>query len=150
MSLLSQSDDQADESELDAHSLSWYVTSNERRDVAIWDLSRLKNRLQKKSSSHEECILIQIYNSLDGYQPLWNRRNCWGKPVLSYAAFIMLGIAPQLLQNMIYAEAPLFALYAPEKKAIQAHIIASFMVANLVTLCYLVLQFFKHISYDRP
>ena len=60
----------------------------------------------------------------------------------------MLGIAPQLVQNMLFSEAPLLATYLPEQKALQAHIIAAFMVANVITLLYLLLQTFRPIPYD--
>lgn len=75
------------------------------------------------------------------------RRNCWGAPIGPYLAFVLLGIAPQLIQNMIFSEAPLLAAEMPEGRAMQAHIIAAFMVANAITLLYLLLQFFFRISY---
>lgn len=51
---------------------------------------------------------------------------------------------------MIFSEAPILSATMPEGRAIQAHIIAAFMVANAVTLCYLILQFFFKISYALP
>jgi hypothetical protein len=68
----------------------------------------------------------------------------------AYAAFVLLGVAPQLVQNMIFSEAPLMASYLPEGKALQAHIIAAFMVANAITFLYLLLQILKRTRYIIP
>jgi len=65
--------------------------------------------------------------------------------VAGYVLFVCLGIAPQLLQNALYAETPIFIHQLAEKKAIAAHIIASFMVANVLGLLYLIVTAFKHI-----
>lgn len=75
------------------------------------------------------------------------RRNCWGKPVIPYISFVLLGIAPQLTENMIFSEAPLMATFLPEGKALQAHIVAAFMIANAITLLYLLLQSFRPVPY---
>lgn len=99
--------------------------------MAHW---RFYHCFQSSYSRHTDVIWLE-------------RRNCWGAPVSAYLAFLLLGIAPQLLQNMIFSEAPILAAVMPEGRAIQAHIIAAFMVANAVTLCYLILQFFFKISY---
>lgn len=66
---------------------------------------------------------------------------------MPYAAFVLLGVAPQFLQNMLFSEAPLMASILPEGIAIQAHIVAGFMIANVISLLYLVLQLVKSIPY---
>lgn len=67
--------------------------------------------------------------------------------MIPYISFVLLGVAPQLTENMIFSEAPLLATFLPEGKALQAHIVAAFMIANVITLLYLLLQSFRPVPY---
>lgn len=73
-----------------------------------------------------------------------------------YFLFICLGIAPQLLQNAMFSQTPIFIRELSEHKAITTHIVAAFMLANTFAVLYLIINALKpipcvsmHLSFPR-
>jgi len=66
--------------------------------------------------------------------------------VLGYILFLILGISPQVIQNAMFSETPIFEGVTPEGKQITSYIVTSFMVANVFCLLYLVIQQWKPVN----
>jgi len=65
---------------------------------------------------------------------------------LGYLIFLLLGCAPQLVQNALFSETAIFKQEQPEGRNISAYMITAFMLANIFCLVYLFLQRFVGIS----
>eukprot|EP01095_Lingulamoeba_sp_RSL-Kostka_P006672 TRINITY_DN2103_c0_g6_i1.p1 TRINITY_DN2103_c0_g6~~TRINITY_DN2103_c0_g6_i1.p1 ORF type:complete len:512 (+),score=92.53 TRINITY_DN2103_c0_g6_i1:43-1578(+) len=60
---------------------------------------------------------------------------------IGYLLFVLLGAAPQLLQNAIFAETPVFYEILEEGSLINQYIVAAFMTANVVTIGYFLIRY---------
>eukprot|EP00007_Cunea_sp_BSH-02190019_P008331 CAMPEP_0174239170 /NCGR_PEP_ID=MMETSP0417-20130205/13687_1 /TAXON_ID=242541 /ORGANISM="Mayorella sp, Strain BSH-02190019" /LENGTH=481 /DNA_ID=CAMNT_0015318083 /DNA_START=79 /DNA_END=1521 /DNA_ORIENTATION=+ len=60
--------------------------------------------------------------------------------VCGFLLFVVLGMAPQFLQNAIFSETPMFMQMLPEGRAITANLLTAFFLANIITLAYLIID----------
>jgi len=66
--------------------------------------------------------------------------------IIGYILFLILGISPQLIQNAMFSETPIFESITPEGKQITSYIVTSFMAANIFCLIYLVVQQWRPVN----
>ncbi|PRP80268.1 hypothetical protein PROFUN_12735 [Planoprotostelium fungivorum] len=92
----------------------------------------------------DEDSLLDEQASLVPSQP--DEPLTWQSLILGYLCFVMLGIAPQLIQNALFSETAVLKSIVPEEKEISAYIVTAFMVANIFCLIYLCIQRYRPIT----
>lgn len=92
----------------------------------------------------EQALLSLNADSSDPL--LGNRRTSNFDHRLGYFVFLLLGCAPQLVQNALFSETAIFRQEQPEGRNISAYMITAFMSANVFCLVYLFLQRYVGIS----
>jgi len=88
----------------------------------------------------DEPLMSQLPGIENAYTSRWHI-------VVGYLVFLCIGMAPQLAQNALFSETALFRERTPEKNEISAYIVTAFMLANVVIVIYLIIQYFNSVKY---